>query len=405
VGVAKKRLSKRFAVLIAGLAAALSGAALAAAAARAPDGASGVLNVRIGGDRAQTRVVIDLDRSMSGAQVTFPAPGRIVASLPKISAPSRALDGAGQGLVRRWLVDRAGGQTQLQLDLDSDAVVARRFLLPPGDGIRHWRYVIDLESPSRKSEAPVAIAANRLAEPAKPKVVKTTTVSTIKRRRVVVIDAGHGGRDPGALGANAREKDITLAAAKTLRTRLEARGYRVVLTRDSDVSVALENRVQIARNADADLFISLHADAGPDAKTRGASVYTLSEKGADRVAKVLGPQGLVIPARAQNSDRAVSQILFDLTQRSTKNRSAAFAETLLEHLGEETPLLRRSHRDAGFVVLLAPEVPAVLLEMGFITSPEDERLLNNTESRNRVVKAVADAIDTYFALQTRLASN
>jgi len=406
VSVAKKRLSKRIAVLLAGLAAALSGAALATAAARAPDGASGVLNVRFGGDRAQTRVVIDMDRATSGAQVTFPSPGRIVASLPKISGPSRALDGAGQGLVRRWLVDRSGGQTRLQLDLDSDAVVARRFLLPPGEGISHWRYVIDLESPSRKVDAPVTIAANRVAEPVKPKAVKTTTVSTLKRRRVVVIDAGHGGRDPGALGANVREKDITLAAAKTLKARLEASGgYNVVLTRDSDVYVALENRVQIARNADADLFISLHADAGPDAKTRGASVYTLSEQGAGRVAKVLGPQGLVIPARAQNSDHEVSQILFDLTQRSTKNRSAAFAETLLAHLGEETPLLRRSHRDAGFVVLLAPEVPAVLLEMGFITSPEDERLLSNAESRDRVVRAVGDAIDAYFAQQTRLASN
>jgi N-acetylmuramoyl-L-alanine amidase len=406
VFVAKKRLSLRFAALAAGLAAALSGAALATAASRLPDAAAGVLKVRFGGDRAQTRIVIDLDRETSGGDVTFPAPGRIIASLPKISAPAGPLDGAGQGLVRRWLVDREGGQTRLQFDLNADVRVARRFLLPPGDGVAHWRYVIDLESSAKSAEPPVTIAANRLAEPVQPKVTKATTISTLKRRRVVVIDAGHGGRDPGALGASAREKDITLAAARTLKARLEAKGgYRVVMTRDSDVYVALENRVQIARKADADLFISLHADAGPDARTRGASVYTLSEKGAERVAKVLGPQGLVIPASAPSRDRAVSQILFDLTQRSTKNRSAAFAETLMEHVGDETPLLRRSHRDAGYVVLLAPEVPAVLLEMGFITSPEDEKLLSNRESRDRVIQAVSNAIDAFFAQQTRLASN
>jgi N-acetylmuramoyl-L-alanine amidase len=410
--VAKKRLTKRIAAVVAGIAAALTGAALAAAAVNgAPE--TGVLKVRFGGDRAQTRVVIDLDRATTVAEPTFPAQGRMVMTFPKIGVEGAGQDGAGRGLVKRWLVDKAGGQARLQLDLDGDVTVAKRFLLPPGDGIDHWRYVIDLESSATTVVRPPAAALKILvkapiAAPGlvkTPNLIKVTTASSIKRRRVIVIDAGHGGKDPGAQGANAREKDVTLAAAKALKARLEEGGlYRVVLTRGSDVYVPLEGRVQIARRADADLFISLHADAGADPTTRGASAYTLSETGADRFAKIFGADGMFVRTSGPGPDKAVGQILLDLTQRSTKNRSAAFAEVLLEKVGEETPLLRRSHRDAGFMVLLAPEVPAVLLEMGFITSPDDERLLTHADDRERLVNAVGDAIDAFFSQQIRLAS-
>jgi N-acetylmuramoyl-L-alanine amidase len=366
-----------------------------------------VLKVRFGGDRAQTRVVIDLDRATTAAEPTFPAQGRMVLSFPKINVEGPGLDGAGRGLVKRWLIDKSKGQARLQLDLDGEVTVAKRFLLPPGDGVDHWRYVIDLEASEKSVARPLAAPLKVIAQkPAEPRgLVKVVATSSLKRRRVVVIDAGHGGKDPGARGANTREKDVTLAAAKALKARLEAGGaYRVVLTRDSDVYVPLEGRVQIARRADADLFISLHADAGADTATRGASAYTLSEKGADRVAEVLGKEDLFVQASGPGRDKAVGQILLDLTQRSTKNRSAAFAEVLLEKVGAETPLLRRSHRDAGFMVLLAPEVPAVLLEMGFITSPEDERFLTTNGDRQRLVDAVGDAIDAFFDQPVRLAS-
>ena len=402
--MAKKRLTKQFAALTAGVAAALAGAAWAAAASNAaPE--SGVLKVRFGGDRAQTRVVIDLDKPTTAADPTFPAQGRMVLSFPKISVPSD-MDGSGRGLVKRWLVDKSGGQARLSLDLDGEVRVAKRFLLPPGDGVEHWRYVIDLESSTADTPRPVAEPLKVVAKaPMKAKGVIKASTPSIKRRRVIVIDAGHGGKDPGAHGANAIEKDVTLAAAKALKARLESGGdYRVVLTRAADIYVPLEGRVQIARRADADLFISLHAYAGADTATRGASAYTLSEAGADRAAKIIGSDGLFTPTNGPSRDKAVGQILLDLTQRSTKNRSAAFAEVLLEKVGDETPLLRRSHRDAGFMVLLAPEVPAVLLEMGFITSPEDEKLLTTAGDRKRLIDAVGDAIDSYFQQQIRLAS-
>jgi len=178
-----------------------------------------------------------------------------------------------------------------------------------------------------------------------------------------------------------------------------------VMTRESDTYVPLETRVQIARRADADLFISLHSDSGPDASVRGASVYTLSDKGSDRATHgVMASNDWFIHVDMPGRDRSVNQILLDLTQRATRNRSAAFAEDLLAHIGDSTELLRRSHRDAGFVVLLAPDVPAVLLEMGFITNGEDEALLADSGRRDRLMGEVADSIDAYFNQQTRLAA-
>jgi len=177
------------------------------------------------------------------------------------------------------------------------------------------------------------------------------------------------------------------------------------MTRDSDTYVPLETRVQIARHADADLFISLHSDSGPDATMRGATVYTLSDKGSDKVTRnVMAENDWFINVNMPGRDRSVNQILLDLTQRATRNRSAAFAENLLDHIGGGVQLVRRSHRDAGFVVLLAPDVPAVLLEMGFITNLDDEHLLNDPAKRGRFMGAVAKSIDDYFSEQTRIAA-
>jgi len=222
--------------------------------------------------------------------------------------------------------------------------------------------------------------------------------------KVIVIDAGHGGHDPGARSLVRSEKDITLAAALELKGRLMKMGrYRIVLTRDSDVFIPLETRVQIARRAGADLFISLHADsAGTDPTPHGASVYTLSDSGETRVNSVLGPHEWFSHAGDKRTDPDVRAILLDLTQRSTRNRSAQFAAILLDHIGDRVDLLPRSHRDAGYFVLLAPDVPAVLLEMGFITNPADELRLTDPAQRDRLMMGVAEAIDAYFSGGPRL---
>jgi len=374
----------------------LTVAGVAVATAQGPAAPAGVQKVRFGGDRNETRVVIDLDRAAIGKLISDGmSDQRLVMALPNVLV-SGDLQGSGQGLVKRWVIDEVAGGARLRLDLTGKAEVRRRFLLPPGDGATAYRYVIDLKSVD---------GAPPVATPQVPRLTLASgpvKAAPLRLKKVIVIDAGHGGKDPGSLGATVFEKDVTLAAAKALKARLERTGrFQVVLTRETDTFIPLEGRVQIARRADADLFISLHADSGPDVSTRGASVYTVSDKGSERVGLVLDKDDWLMKANLPGRDRAVSQILLDLSQRATKNRSAAFAQLLLASVGEETTLLRRSHRDAGFIVLLAPDVPAVLLEMGFITNPEDEAFLTTKASRNRLVDAVGDSIEAYFSAGLR----
>lgn len=361
-------------------------AVLAAGRGLASGAVGEVMRVRFGGDAERTRVVVDLDRTARGNVVQPGEDGRVIVSLSGV-LPSRGLNGAGLGLVRGYRVAGAGTNARVELDLATTAEIERRFLLPPGDGVSHYRYVIDLKATGR---APTRTPSPRPAGPP----------ARGAERPLIFIDAGHGGRDPGARGAQAEEADITLAAALALKQELERSGrYRVRLTRDTDAYVDLYRRVAIARQAGADLFISLHADAGADPATRGASVYTLSEQGAGRAVREFTRgdnwhRSLNLPGR----DPSVDRILLDMTQRATQNRSAVLARALLGELeAADHPMLRRSHRDAGLAVLLAPDVPAVLLEMGFITNPEDERMLTDPRARRRLMRAVAEGIDGYFA--------
>ena len=365
----------------------------------------GVLNVRFGGDQNETRVVIELDKAAKGRVVQGDDGAKaLTIGLADVGAADD-LQGHGQGLVSAWTTEKSLGEARLKLQLTRPVQVKRRFLLPPSDGVAVYRYVIDLQS---AGGAAPPIGSTRPSGPAQAPVITqvANTAAPLHLKKIVVIDAGHGGHDPGAAGADSREKDINLAAARALKAALVRSGrYKIVMTRDSDTYVPLETRVQIARHADADLFISLHSDSGPDATMRGATVYTLSDKGSDKVVRnVMAENDWFINVNMPGRDRSVNQILLDLTQRATRNRSAAFAENLLDHIGGGVQLVRRSHRDAGFVVLLAPDVPAVLLEMGFITNPDDEHLLNDPAKRGRFMGAVAKSIDDYFNEQTRIAA-
>jgi N-acetylmuramoyl-L-alanine amidase len=383
-------------------------AAAGVAVAQGTPGAN-LLKVRVGGDSHTARVVIELDKTASGKLVSAEqASKHVILALPHVDIAGD-MAGQGEGLVKSWAVDSVAGAARVKFELRRDAVVKRRFVLPPGDGLNVYRYVIDLDSSDTTPPTPVEKAAET-----KTILAKTAAISDDPQvrlppqgKKVVVIDAGHGGKDSGALGASTKEKDDTLAAAHALRDRLERTGrYKVVMTRDTDAFIPLETRVQIARRANADLFISLHADsAGSEgSETRGASVYTLSERGADRTAKGLfGKTDWFMNVNLPGQDSATKRILLDLTQRQNVNRSSTFAEILLDKIAGATTLLRRSHRDANLMVLLAPDVPAVLMEMGFMTNPDDEHALADPEHRDRVMNAVGDAIDAYFAEEARYA--
>jgi len=244
-----------------------------------------------------------------------------------------------------------------------------------------------------------ALAQNARTAPTVPKAKPAPA----PRPKLIALDPGHGGADPGTTGASGmHEKTVVYAVATELERQLSAgRRYRVALTRRGDLFVPLRERVSRARAAKADLFISLHADAHPDSGVRGATVYTLSEGASDREAAALAAKenkaDLVagIDLRRQPDD--VASVLIEMTQRGTVNQSRAFAGIMvdaLRHHGVAT--LPRSHRHAGFAVLTAPDVPAILLELGYLSNRADERLLLNKAHQQRLARAIAAAADRYF---------
>lgn len=215
---------------------------------------------------------------------------------------------------------------------------------------------------------------------------------------VIVIDPGHGGHDPGAIGsAKTYEETVTLKAGLELRRQLLASGkYKVVMTRTTDRYIDHDKRVLIARKAGADLFISIHADSTSSATTRGASVYTLASRAEARTHKVVSQQKWVLDVDLTRKSAPVSDILVDLAQRKTLTKSGQFADILIPELKKKTRMVGNSHRRAGYYVLLAPDVPAVLLEMGFLSNAQDEKLLNSAAHRKKLMKSVKTAIDKYF---------
>jgi N-acetylmuramoyl-L-alanine amidase len=400
-GLSADGLKGRWGRAALGLVFAAACAAAVAAGARKPAD-SDVVAVRLGGDASTTRIVVELHRPTSGEVDLTGASATRLAVILKGAATPGVLKGEGRGLVKHWVVADAPGGARLTLDLAQKADIARRFLLPPADGVADYRYVVDIVA--RGGAPAVAKAALRGYEVADATQVAPAQPVRAHGRKIIVLDPGHGGKDSGALGASSFEKNVTLAEALAVKARLERTGrYQVVMTRESDVFIPLEQRVQVARQAGADLFLSLHADSGADTAIHGASVYTLSERGQQRVGYVLGRNEWFLQQAAESDDHAVGQILLDLTQRTTRNRSASFAQGLIERVGDRATLLPRSQRDAGYFVLLAPDVPAALLEMGFITNPTDEARLNDPVQRGALADKIAQAIDGYFTSRTKLA--
>jgi N-acetylmuramoyl-L-alanine amidase len=224
--------------------------------------------------------------------------------------------------------------------------------------------------------------------------------------RIVVIDPGHGGMDPGAIGGsgNVLEKEVTLRAGLALRDQLEATGrYRVIMTRDDDRIVPLRDRLQIARHSQGELFISLHADSLVSApEVRGASVYTLSgpafhEDPAPLLSKENRPE-ILASIDPSNQEDIVSETLIGLAQRVTSNKSIRLAELLVQELNGATRIAKQ--RQAGFVVLQSPDMPSVLIELGYLSNPAEEKALADDAHIARLASAVARAVDVYFEAET-----
>lgn len=379
--------------------------------------AADVTQVRIAGDGAPTRITIwtDVAETADGLVTELPGERKVVLLLAQ-NGYSAA--GEGTGGVEGWSLEPG----RLEFSLDRPMAVTRMLRLPPTGKERAYRVILDLDTISparytiaaRRDTKKLARLETQYAE-ARADSLKQLAGATVTsgrksgggRRHVVVIDPGHGGKDPGAIAlAGGKEKDITLKAALALKDVLDADGrYEVRLTRDTDVYVEHEDRVTLARNWGAELFISLHADAAGSASVSGASVYTISARGETRIDREATKNDWKIVMEDGTPDR-LNGLLEDLVKRETKTRSAEFAELLLPQLSKAGPVLRNTHRNAGFYVLLAPDVPAVLLELGFLTNEADAKRLQSERGRRASVEAIAAAIDDYFDQQDlRLASN
>jgi N-acetylmuramoyl-L-alanine amidase len=233
-----------------------------------------------------------------------------------------------------------------------------------------------------------------------PGAVKESKRKTPKP--VIMIDPGHGGIDPGAIGpSGTEEKDIVLVYARALKARLSQSGkYTVKLTREGDRIVPLRGRIALARKAGASIFISLHADSAQEHDARGSSVYTLSETASDQETEALAAHenkaDILAGINLTNEREDVADILISLAQRETNNRSATLADMLVMAMSGKVRLLPNTHRFAGFAVLKAPDVPSVLVEIGFLSHPQEEKLLKTKAHREQVVASLARGIDAYF---------
>ena len=364
-----------------------------------------ITGVRIGDHGATTRFVIEADKKLTFRIFTLASPYRVVIDLPEVAW--RLLPGAGgtgRGLIEGFRFGLfAPGKSRVVLDMRAPVGVKKSFMLDPADGYG-YRVVIDLTKVSRKTYMEQVKAVNRSRKVAALPMPAPKMSRPEKRRagRVIVIDPGHGGVDPGTTGyRGTREKKITLAVAHAVKARLEAKGrYRVVLTRERDIFLRLRSRVETARSAGADLFISLHADALKNRKVHGAAVYTLSEVSSDKEAAELAARenkaDVIAGVDLTHENPVVANILIDLAQRETMNYSAQFATLLVAQLRRTGKTLRNAHRFAGFAVLKAPDIPSVLIEMGYLSNPKEERLLRQPAYQRKLADAIARAMDRYF---------
>ena len=356
-----------------------------------------ITGVRISPEAGTTRLVFDSNASLEHKLFILENPDRVVidisnarlnTDLSKLDLSSNPLNGirsAQQGPNNRNL--------RVVLDLQQ-AVQPRSFVLRPNQEFGH-RLVVDLSHGAMASPA---------AAPAPtPRATNTPAQTTPPRDIVIAIDAGHGGRDPGAIGpAGTREKDVVLAIARRLQQLIDREpGFKAVMIRDGDHFISLQERVNRARRARADLMISIHADSFRDGRARGSSVYTLSPRGAtSEQARLLAERenasDMIGGVKINDKDDLLASVLLDLSQTATIEASTDAASRVLAGLKRVGRVHKSSVEQAGFRVLRAPDMPSMLVETGFISNPEEERSLRTPNYQQRLAEAMRDGIRSYF---------
>jgi N-acetylmuramoyl-L-alanine amidase len=361
-------------------------------------------DVRLGGDDKQTRLVVDLSQKIDLSAFTLADPYRVVIDLPQIAfkLPPKAGE-QGRGLVKafRYGLIMQGG-SRIVLDTKGPVRIDKAFALAAADG-QPARLVLDLVPTDRASFLRSNALENRPARAAPTKQSEVPPKPS-DPRPLVVLDPGHGGIDNGTKAASGEmEKDLVLQFATTLKAKLERAGkYRVVMTRSDDTFIPLSERVRFARAQGAALFVSIHADAIPrsEGQAEGATVYTLSENASDaeaaRLAEAENRADAIAGVDLTAEPDDVANILVDLAQRETKSYSVQFARTLVGELKSTARLHKHPLKAAGFKVLTAPDVPSVLVELGYMSTKDDLKLLTSAAWQAKTAGALAQAVDTFF---------
>jgi N-acetylmuramoyl-L-alanine amidase len=370
-----------------------------------------VSEVRLGGDDSQTRLVLDLSQKIDIRAFTLANPYRVVIDMPQVAFQLPPKTGEkGRGLIKafRFGLVMQGG-SRLVIDLSRPARIEKAFVLDAGND-QPARLVLDLAAVDRDAFLRAIALENRTADvPRRRPQYEQLPGSSSDPRPLIVIDPGHGGIDNGTRAASGEtEKTIVLDFALLLRDRLEKTGkYRVAMTRTDDTFVALADRVQLARQRQAALFVSIHADALPrgEGDAQGATIYTLSETATDaeaaRLAEAENKADVIAGLDLSIEPNDVADILIDLAQRETKTFSMQFARGLIGELRTAVRMHKHPLKSAGFRVLKAPDVPSVLVELGYVSNREDLKSLTSEAWRGRTADAILQAVETFF--KTRLA--
>ncbi|MCG2580679.1 MAG: N-acetylmuramoyl-L-alanine amidase [Marinobacter sp.] len=353
-----------------------------------------VESVRIWPAPDHTRLVLDIAGKVEHNVFSLSGPSRLVIDMKDVTlkADFSALDLSGSPIQRIRSAPRNGKDLRVVLDLKNE-IKPRSFQLEPNQQYGH-RLVVDL----------IDEGGLKVQKAAKPTV---TDNANGKRDIIVVIDAGHGGEDPGAIGPKGtREKDVVLSMAKTLKQLIDSKpGFTARLTRTGDYYIDLRSRTLLARKHNADLFVSVHADAFRTPQPRGASVFALSKRGAtsesarwlaqseNRSDLIGGAGGVSLNGR----DEMLAGVLLDLSMTASINSSLGIGSSILGKLGNVTKLHKRGVEQAAFVVLKSPDIPSLLVEAGFISNPQEERNLSSSSYQRKLANAVFDGIYDYFS--------
>lgn len=370
------------------------------------------LTFRMAGDDLRTRIVVMFDNKPNLSTLLLDNPHRLVIDLPETRFGFDEKSLAPRGLVSRVRYGLVGkNRSRLILTLSGPFKVEDLRVLK-NENAEGYRLVADIVATSDRefaerlaSRHDVTASTDRTEKRTeKPVAAMGAGDADGPRPFTVMIDPGHGGIDSGAESLSGiKEKNLTLAFGRELRDRLkQEKNIEVLMTRDDDTYLRLSERVRLARQHEADLFISIHADTINQSGIRGATVYTISDKASDSVARAMAERenkSDSLAGAAPEEQPEVTDILLDLTRRETHTFSLSFAEKVIHSLEGEVNLINNPHRFAGFQVLRAPDVPSVLIEIGYLSNPDDEKLITDPAWRGRMADRIALAVRAFEALK------